>query len=132
MVRQSNGEPYVQPGGNALGHNLMKSRISRRKMLGAAGTAAAITATPLLQSVIVSCAMAADEAPLNSVAGLDRVTILPGKTYLRGWAGYGSPPKTPVRVRGAQAAPPPATPTGPAFTTMWSKESGPGAAKFAD
>jgi DUF1680 family protein len=110
---------------------LTTSKISRRKILEAAGTAAAVTATPFLQSVIVSCGMAADEAPLNSAAGLDRVTILPGKTYLRGWAGYGSPPKPPTRGRGAQAAPPPATPTGPAFTTMWSRESGPGAVTFA-
>src|SRR5260370_38395647 len=76
--------------------------------------------------------MAADEAPLNSAAGLDRVTILPGKTYLRGWAGYGSQPKPPVRGRGARVAPPPPTPTGPAFTTVWSKEFGPGWVTFAD
>src|SRR5436853_7491415 len=118
---------------NPVSDNSTKSKISRRKIIGAAGTAAAaVTATPLLQSVIVSCAMAADEAPLNSAAGLDRVTILPGKTYLRGWAGYGSPPKPRVRVRGAQLEPPPPTPTGPALTTMWSKESGPGPVTFSD
>ena len=53
----------------------------------------------------------ADETPLNAVAGIDRVTILTGKTYLRGWAGYGDPPR-PQRPRGPQAtdAPPPPPP----------------------
>ena len=96
--------------------NWTKSKISRRKMLGAAGGAAA-AATPLMQSVIVSRAVAADVTPLNSAAGLDRVTILPGKTYLRGWAGYGSPPRPTVRLRGVQGEPPPPAPApvGPAI-----------------
>jgi hypothetical protein len=54
-------------------------------MLGAVGLA------PLMQSAIVSCSNAAETAPLNGAAGIDRVTILTGKTYLRGWAGYGDP-----------------------------------------
>ena len=101
----------------------MKS-ISRREMLGSVALA------PALQSLIVSCASAAETAPLNGIAGIDRVTILPGKTYLRGWAGYGNPPR-PGRGRGPQqTAPPPET--GPAPTVTWSKESGPGAVAFAD
>ena len=77
--------------------------------------------------------MGADTAPLNALAGLDRVTILPGKTYLRGWTGYGDPPR-PQRPRGPQAQPePPApAPSGPALTAMWSKASGPGEVKFED
>lgn len=58
-----------------------KSKMSRREVLGTAATAAVMT--PIVQSAIVSCVMAAD-APLNGIAGIDRVTILPGKTYLRG------------------------------------------------
>jgi DUF1680 family protein len=105
--------------------------MTRREMLGTAAKAAAVT--PVLQTAIVSCARA-DEAPLNSVAGIDRVTILPGKTYLRGWAGYGDPPRAqrPGFGRGQQPAPPPPPPTGPAFGTIWSKQSGPGDVKFED
>jgi DUF1680 family protein len=108
--------------------------MNRREVFGAVGrmvTAAAMT--PVIQTAIVSCAMA-DEAPLNAIAGVDRVTIQPGKTYLRGWAGYGDPPR-PERPRGPQAAPPPTpsqAPAGPAPTAIWSKESGPGEVKFED
>lgn len=99
--------------------------LSRRKLLGSA-----VLAAPLLKSAIVSCAMAAEAAPLNDVAGVDRVAVLPGKTYLRGWAGYGEQPRPGRPGRGAPPPPPP--PTGPAFTTGWSKVSGPGAVKFED
>src|SRR5665647_3822939 len=87
---------------------MSKSKISRRSMLKA------VALTPVMQPAIVSRAMAADEAALNGVAGIDRVAVLPGKTYLRGCAGYGDPPR-PVRAgRGAQpVAPPVATGTTP-------------------
>jgi uncharacterized protein len=105
---------------------LSKSQLSRREMLGAVGMA------PLLQTAILSCASAADEAPLNAVAGGDRVAVVPAKTYLRGWAGYGDQPK-PVRLRPGETPPPPVpVPTGPAPTITWSKESGPGTVAFAD
>ena len=102
---------------------MTKSKISRRSMLKA------VALTPVMQPAIVSRAMAADEAALNGVAGIDRVAVLPGKTYLRGWAGYGDPPR-PVRAgRGAQPVAPP-VPTGPTPTVTWSKASGPGAVAF--
>src|ERR1700678_1189876 len=115
--------------------NLTKSKMSRREMLGKAGKTAAVSVAlaPLMQSAIVSCAMAEENvAPLNGVAGIDRVTILPGKTFLRGWAGYGNPPH-PGRppARGEQPLPAPAE-TGPAPMVSWSKESGPGSVTFAD
>jgi DUF1680 family protein len=73
-------------------------------------------------------------AALKSVAGIDRVTILPGKTYLRGWAGYGDPPRPgaprPRQPEDAPASPTP--PTGPEPKIEWSKESGPGDVTFAD
>jgi DUF1680 family protein len=103
--------------------------MTRREMFKKVG--AASVAAPLMQSAIVSCAMAAEDAPLNGVAGVDRVAVLPGKTYLRGWAGYGDPPRPAVRGRGAQPAPPPPA-TGPAPNVTWSKDSGPGAVTFAD
>ena len=95
----------------------MKSQLSRRAMLQTAG------------ALTVSCAVSAEAAPLNSLAGVDRVTILPGKTYLRGWTGYGDPPRS-NRPRGSQPEAPPET--GPATTALWSKESGPGSVTFAD
>jgi len=107
--------------------------LSRRQMFGAMGkVAAAAAVTPVLQTAIVSCAMA-DETPLNAIAGIDRVAILPGKTYLRGWSGYGAPPR-PERPRGPQATPPPPPPppSGPAPVSTWSKESGPGEVRFED
>src|SRR5215467_8556135 len=101
-------------------------------MLGRTGKAAVGSAvmTPLIQSAILSCASAA-ETGIKGVAGIDRVTILPGKTYLRGWAGYGDPPRS-NQNRTRQDPAPSAAPTGPAPTAMWTKDSGPGEVKFAD
>src|SRR5215471_1722325 len=100
-------------------------------MLGRTGKAmvGSVVMTPLIQSAILSTASAA-ETGLKGVAGIDRVTILPGKTYLRGWAGYGDPPRA-VRPRPNEPPPPPPA-TGPAFSAAWSKESGPGKVNFAD
>ena len=68
---------------------------------------------------------------LTAVAGVDRAVMLPGKTYLNGYAGYGEPPRPARGGRGGQVALPPASP-GPAPTVTWSKESGPGTVAFAD
>ncbi|HXK07822.1 MAG TPA: beta-L-arabinofuranosidase domain-containing protein, partial [Verrucomicrobiae bacterium] len=111
-----------------MSKHLTRAGMSRRDLFDTVGKAAAAGA-------IASLASAAEEAPLHAVAGVDRVTILPGKTYLRGWTGYGDPPR-PERPRGPQAAqtpaaPPPA-PTGPPPSARWSKESGPGEVKFED
>ncbi len=70
---------------------------------------------------------------LTAIAGIDRVVMLQGKTYLNGYAGYGQPGQrggNGMRRRG-QAANPPA-PTGPEPTVTWSKESGPGTVTFED
>jgi DUF1680 family protein len=102
-------------------------KLSRREVLKAA------TAAPVLQAAIVSCANA-EGAPPTTYAGVDRVTILPGKTYLRGWVGYGEAPMLgrPQRFGPPPATPPPPPPTGPAAHGVWSKESGPGDVKFED
>src|SRR5690242_2885034 len=94
---------------------------NRREMLGRTGKAAlgSVVAAPLIQSAILSSAEAA-ETGLKGVAGIDRVTILPGKTYLRGWAGYGDPPRSNQNRRPAVAA---AEPSGPPFQSMWTKDS---------
>jgi DUF1680 family protein len=107
------------------------TKLTRRQMLGRTGKAAvgSVAMTPLIQSAILSCASAA-ETGLKGVAGIDRVTILPGKTYLRGWAGYGDPPRSNQNHRPQDTPAAPAA--GPAFTAMWTKDSGPGEVKFAD
>jgi hypothetical protein len=93
--------------------------------------AASAGLAPVLHTAIVSCAMAQDAPPLKGLAGVDRVAVLTGKTYLRGWVGYGEPPRSsgPGARRGA--APPPA-PTGPTPGVVWTKDSGPGKVVFAD
>jgi uncharacterized protein len=77
---------------------MMKSNMSRREMLGTVSKAAAasVVLTPLMQNLVISCAMAADEPALNAIAGIDRITVQPGKTYLMGWAGFGGEPARPA------------------------------------
>ena len=108
------------------------SDISRRTMLGKLGqVAAASVALPrVLHAAILSPEPSA-VAPVNGIAGVDRVVVLPGKTYLRGWAGYGDPPRPAPRGRANADSTPPA-PMGPAPSVKWTKRSGPGRVTFAD
>src|SRR5882724_6565271 len=103
-----------------------KSGISRRGMLGAVGKSAAAMAVmhPVLQArIFATPAGVSPGAAVNGVAGVDRVVVLPGKTYLRGWAGYGEPPRPgPRRPTPADSTPP--APTGPTPVVKWSKRSG--------
>ena len=103
----------------------MKHDLTRRHLLAAAG--------PILHTAILTPLANAATDGLGTVAGVDRITILPGKTYLRGWAGYGDPPPAPgVHLpRPPSNAPAPA-PSGPPITTAWTKDSGPGEVRFAD
>jgi DUF1680 family protein len=109
-----------------------QTKLSRRQMLRRSGQAAvgSVVMTPLIQSAILSCASAA-ETPLKSAAGIDRVTILPGKTYLRGWAGYGDPPRSNQARRRLDDPAAPAPPAA-AVNAIWAKDSGPGDVKFDD
>ncbi len=109
-----------------------KTNLSRRDLFATAGkTMAAALAAPIIPAALLNVA-AATETGLNGVAGIDRVTILAGKTYLRGWAGYGDPPRPQRPVR--PGAPPEAAPVpaGPEAQVTWSKASGPGKVTFAD
>ena len=120
----------------------LPNTVSRRAMLGTVGKAAvsAVALQSMLQTTIFSDAGAAvpevvrtpGMASINGLAGVDRVVVLPGKTYLRGWAGYGEPPRRgPRRPTPADSAAPP-PPTGPAPTIAWSRVSGPGRVTFAN
>ena len=109
------------------------ANITRRDALGTIGKAAvASVALPhVLRAAILPAGEHIVSAPVNGVAGVDRVVVLPGKTYLRGWAGYGEPPRPSPR-RAAQADSTPPAPTGPTPTVRWTKRSGPGRVDFAD
>ena len=67
---------------------------------------------------------AAPRPDLYVDAGVDRDVVMPGKTYLKGYAGYARPSAR--RGGGAPAG------TGPGITVAWSKASGPGAVTFAE
>jgi DUF1680 family protein len=112
-------------------------------MLGTLGKAVlgAAVISPVLQTAILNDARAQGlvrrrrnaSDPVNGEAGIDRVVVLPGKTYLRGWAGYGEPPHLGRRRRRrAEADSTAPAPTGPTPTVRWSKRSGPGRVSFAD
>ena len=120
-------------------HSESTSTLSRREVLGAVGRAAAavVVMNPVLRTTILreaSSTTSRAATPLNGVAGVDRVVVLPGKTYLRGWAGYGEPPhRGPRRPASADSTPP--APSGPPPApprVRWSKRSGPGRVAFAD
>ncbi len=107
-------------------------KMTRRRALQALGTAAAASAAAPLVGIVGREVTLSARAPLAAIAGVDRVVMKHGKTYLNGWTGYGEPPRRGRAggSRGAAAAPP--EPAGPAPTTTWSKASGPGAVTFAD
>lgn len=70
---------------------------------------------------------------LNADAGVDRVVILPGKTYLNGWAGFGHRPpygRTGGRRNSPEAAVAPTNTASLAY--IWSKSSGPGSVTFSN
>ena len=120
-------------------HDSRKS-VSRREMLGSLGRSAAAIAVmhPVLRTAILpmtsrsSGRAGAGAAPVNGIAGVDRVVVLPGKTYLRGWAGYGEPPRRGPRRPAPADTTTSAAPAGPPPTTRWSKRSGPGTVTFTD
>jgi DUF1680 family protein len=103
--------------------------ITRRELFQTVGNMAllSVAASPLGKAF----ALTAHAEPVSVAAGVDRVVMRNGKTYLTGWVGYGDPPRPPARgARGDAVAPP--RPTGPPTTTLWGKVSGPGTVTFAD
>lgn len=103
--------------------------MTRRDMMKRTGMVTVVSA--VAGSLADGLVLSAEELPLNAIAGVDRIVMKGGKTYLNGWAGYGDPPR---RGRGGPpaAAPAPVEDSGPAPRTMWSKLSGPGDVAFAD
>lgn len=117
-----------------MSHRETSSSVSRREMLGTMGKATLGVA--LFPAALRTAILPADDvihgfagSSLSSLAGVDRVVVLPGRTYLRGWAGYGEPPRPGRRRRNE---PEPTPPPGPPPKVRWSKQSGPGEVKFED
>src|SRR4029079_300287 len=104
--------------------------MTRRDMMKKTGMVAVVSAVsgPLADRLNVSAQALPDT--LNAIAGVDRVVMKGGRTYLNGWAGYGEPPRRGPGARSAAPAPPENTGAAPAMT--WSKLSGPGEVTFAD
>jgi len=75
--------------------------------------------------------LSAQSLPLASAAGVDRVVMQGGKTYLNGWVGYGGAPRA-GRGNAGRGNAVAAEPVGPAPIATWSKVSGPGEVTFAD
>jgi len=115
--------------------------LTRRELFEKVGTVAVVSAvvSPLASAIGGEMTLAAQALPLTAIAGVDRVVMTRGKTYLNGWAGYGQPPRRGRgRATGAGqggSGQPPATPAdnpGPAPKVAWSRLSGPGTVAFAD
>ena len=117
-----------------MGEEFKKHGMTRREMLGTVGKAAAVSVVlpPFVHEGGNGEGTASEtvQAVLSAEAGPDRVVVLPGKTYINAWAGYGLPPNQRPRQRRDEPEPP--TPTGPEPTLTWSRESGPGTVEFAD
>jgi DUF1680 family protein len=107
--------------------------ITRREWLETMGsvTAMSVVAGPFVGALGDGFAVSAQALPLAAIAGVDRIVMNHGRTYLNGWAGYGAPPRHGRGGRGAAPTPPPENPS-PAPATIWSKVSGPGTVTFAD
>ncbi len=97
----------------------MKPELTRREILNSIAAVAAVRG--------VAAAQTADAPPLNVEAGADRIVMLNGKTYLRGWAGHGQRPRPRDPWTKQPAQPPPAE---PGTRYQWSKASGPGEVAF--
>jgi uncharacterized protein len=111
----------------------MSPTVTRRSALQTIGTFAVASVTaPLIELTLGDDgAVSAQSLPLVAVAGVDRIVMNHGRTYLNGWVGYGDRPR---RTRGNRGAPPPPPSPDPRPnpSTKWSKVAGPGSVTFAD
>ena len=106
--------------------------MGRRELLETAGKAAlaGVALSPATLRALGVDLPGIDHAPLRAIAGPDRVVVIPGRTWINSWVGYGAPP-TRTRRRPGESEPPP-PPSGPPPTLAWSMESGPGDVSFGD
>ncbi len=91
-----------------------------------------MTRREILNSMAAAAIAARSQAaaePLTVEAGPDRIVVLNGRTYLRGWAAHGKRPHARDPWEKQPPQPPPAEP-GTKFA--WTKIAGPGEVKFAN
>ncbi|GIU76674.1 MAG: hypothetical protein KatS3mg004_3761 [Bryobacteraceae bacterium] len=82
-------------------------------------------------AALAAGAAAQTPEPFVVDAGIDRVCVLPGKTFLRGFVGRGRAPSTTRPHNGVKGPEPqPADLASDQVAIRWSKLSGPGAAEF--
>lgn len=102
--------------------------VSRRTWLKQTGAAAAPAAL-----AAAAQGGAQSGAPFLVDAGIDRIAVLPGKTYLRGWVGQGRAPSQTRPHNGVKGPEPRAADLDrEQIRVRWTKVSGPGAARFDD
>jgi DUF1680 family protein len=94
--------------------------LSRRALMGCALGAAG------------GVGLAEDAGAVRVDAGVDRITVLPGKTYLRGWVGLGRSPSTTRPLNAARIRPEEAPKPVEPLRVRWRKVSGPGEVRFDD
>lgn len=100
------------------GRGVSRRELMRTGTAGLAGAAVFETQSP---------------APFLVDAGIDRVAVLPGKTYLRGWVGQGRAPSQTRPHNGVKGPEPQAADLAKEqIRVRWTKASGPGAVEFAD
>jgi len=90
--------------------------LTRRTLLATAGKATVVAiAAPFVDlssggEAALAAQVPAAAPPLNAIAGVDRVVMKHGRTYLNAWAGYGAAPQRTRRRPGAPEPPAPPPP----------------------
>ncbi len=103
--------------------------ISRRTLLRRARQAALL---PAVAGALDQVGRAGQAPGFQVDAGIDRVAVLPGKTYLRGWVGQGRAPSATRPLNGLRPTQSDPLPSGELVRARWSKTSGPGSVVFGD
>lgn len=71
-------------------------------------------------------------AAIQVDAGIDRIAVLPGKTYLRGWVGTGRAPSTTRPLNGVRVQTSEPAKLDDKLRVRWTRVSGPGKTTFED
>jgi DUF1680 family protein len=104
--------------------------VSRREWIRRTGT---LVAGPAALAAAPASVQAQAAPPFLADAGIDRVAVLPGRTYLRGWVGQGRAPSQTRPHNGLKGPDPqPADLAKEQIRVRWTKLGGPGAVQFAD
>src|SRR5262249_14626735 len=112
-----------------------KSQMTRRELFETVGKVAVVSvvATPFVGVLGDGLTLEAAAEPLTALAGVDRIVMHGGKTYLNGWAGCGARPRPGRRGGGGpNKIAPPAGRACPAPTRIGRKVRAPANVTSAD